>query len=304
MAKEEECRQCTKCKVGSYGALKCSFYGRLPEFNDSSCPKFTQSNAPIEVKKKEEITKTEVKESVKPDQVEVKVEVKEKKKKLKTTISGVLFLLLVCCIIITITAVSMTKHTIGIDTSGAIVTIPLLMIPIIYVAYIFVFYKIRKSLISCKELLQPFYYQYLKKNTGGITDRVFLFYSIFAVVMTIRCIFVFDGFYHYNRIAESEWINTLGIIAAVFLVLFVLNMIFLTVRLFQRKAMFFAFSVLVCAVIFSILQFLPIIAVEASSRFLLAVGLGIFVVVTIFGADILVEEALKFSDKQKKVQES
>ena len=68
--------------------------------------------------------------------------------------------------------------------------------------------------------------------------------------------------------------------------------------------MFFAFSVLVCAVIFSILQFLPIIAVEASSRFLLAVGLGIFVVVTIFGADILVEEALKFSDKQKKVQES
>ncbi|MBP5546042.1 MAG: hypothetical protein J6X59_01985 [Bacteroidales bacterium] len=198
----------------------------------------------------------------------------------------------------------MTKPTIGLDTSGAIVTIPLLMIPIIYVAYIFVFYKIRKSLISCKELLQPFYYQYLKKNTGGITDRVFLFYSIFAVVMTIRCIFVFDGFYHYNRIAESEWINTLGIIAAVFLVLFVLNMIFLTVRLFQRKAMFFAFSVLVCAVIFSILQFLPIIAVEASSRFLLAVGLGIFVVVTIFGADILVEEALKFSDKQKKVQES
>lgn len=54
MAKEEECRQCTKCKIGSYGTLKCSFYGRKPEFNEESCPKFIKGLSPIENKKKNE----------------------------------------------------------------------------------------------------------------------------------------------------------------------------------------------------------------------------------------------------------
>lgn len=37
MAKKEECLQCTKIRNGSYG-IKCSYYGRQPDFDETSCP--------------------------------------------------------------------------------------------------------------------------------------------------------------------------------------------------------------------------------------------------------------------------
>lgn len=36
MAKKEECLQCTRIRHSAYG-MKCSFYGRQPEFDETSC---------------------------------------------------------------------------------------------------------------------------------------------------------------------------------------------------------------------------------------------------------------------------
>ena len=45
MAKQEECSKCKRAKQGGYaGEIKCSFYGRKPQFDDSPCPSFSNKN--------------------------------------------------------------------------------------------------------------------------------------------------------------------------------------------------------------------------------------------------------------------
>ncbi len=66
MAKKEECLQCTKIRHSAYG-LKCSFYGRQPEFDETSCSHYdglqietVKKEPPVEIPTQE--TKTEVQE--------------------------------------------------------------------------------------------------------------------------------------------------------------------------------------------------------------------------------------------------
>lgn len=64
MAKEEECRQCSKCKVSSYGTLKCSFYGRTPIFDETPCSKFKKGASSVGTRKNTVIPKEVVETSV------------------------------------------------------------------------------------------------------------------------------------------------------------------------------------------------------------------------------------------------
>lgn len=43
MAKQEECTMCKKAKQNGYGEIKCSFYGRKPQFDDSPCPHYSKN---------------------------------------------------------------------------------------------------------------------------------------------------------------------------------------------------------------------------------------------------------------------
>ena len=46
MAKKEECTVCKKAKTGGYaGEIKCSFYGRKPQFDGNSCTAFISANS-------------------------------------------------------------------------------------------------------------------------------------------------------------------------------------------------------------------------------------------------------------------
>lgn len=44
MAKQEECTKCKKARQDSFGEIKCSFYGRKPQFNGESCPNYWDRN--------------------------------------------------------------------------------------------------------------------------------------------------------------------------------------------------------------------------------------------------------------------
>lgn len=62
MAKKEECLQCTKIRHSAYG-LKCSFYGRQPEFDETSCSHYdglhietVKKDPPIETPKQKKET--------------------------------------------------------------------------------------------------------------------------------------------------------------------------------------------------------------------------------------------------------
>lgn len=43
MANQTECTICTKAKQGGYGEIKCSFYGRKPQFDDTPCPHYSKN---------------------------------------------------------------------------------------------------------------------------------------------------------------------------------------------------------------------------------------------------------------------
>lgn len=45
MAKQEECSKCKRAKQGSFaGEIKCSFYGRKPQFDGNACPNYWDEN--------------------------------------------------------------------------------------------------------------------------------------------------------------------------------------------------------------------------------------------------------------------
>lgn len=45
MAKQEECSKCKRAKQGSFaGEIKCSFYGRKPQFDGNTCPNYWDEN--------------------------------------------------------------------------------------------------------------------------------------------------------------------------------------------------------------------------------------------------------------------
>ena len=197
MAKEEECRQCTKCKIGSYGSLKCSFYGRQPEFNDSSCQKFTQRDTPIGVKQvkyvaeespKEVKQELLVNEQVEPDgQVcyhgsfagdVYPVEDKPQKVKKEKSLTGPLFIGFIMTILLNI--LNTSKY---LTTAGVIFFSLSFFVFIVYFAYIFVFYRMWKKAKPNREQLQPLYRSLIKINTGTILDRLVLFQSVFFIFL-------------------------------------------------------------------------------------------------------------------------
>lgn len=43
MANQTECTNCAKAKQNGYGEIKCSFYGRKPQFDDTPCPHYSKN---------------------------------------------------------------------------------------------------------------------------------------------------------------------------------------------------------------------------------------------------------------------
>lgn len=302
MAKEEECRQCTKCKVGSYGALKCSFYGRLPEFNDSSCPKFTQSDAPIEIKKVKHVVKESMKEVKEGQPVmeqeepegplcyhgtfagdvypeEEKVYKEEKKKKTWTPAVFLVFLLF----LIILRSITGSSHRYSLYGEDYVMLMKLSMFFLfVYLAYIYVFYKVWKISQPFKEQLQPFYRSVIKINTGSIVTRLLIFQILFAVTTISRFVLALK-----SSPFESAY-DWMAVLSAVFLLLFLINMVFFAIRLFQLKKKSFAYLVSFIVVVLLLMQIAVPLMEEPASVFII---IGFSCIIAIYGSSALIRKA-------------
>lgn len=338
MAKEEECRQCTKCKVSSYGALKCSFYGRLPEFNDSSCSKFNQREISIESPKVKQVFGSIKKEPQVKDQSEqeeyegpicyhgafagdiypdTEKPFKEVKKKKRFSPSRMLFMVALGMII---AIVSGSRHTsrnhltynfssqnfIFDDYSSIMWLFCLAFFTIIvFFTYIYVFYRVGIISRPYKERLQPFYHSLVKINTGSIVRHLFVFQILFSVILGVRGVVLFKIFSGYDGIAIG-WYDWLSILGLVFLVLLMLNMLFLSIRLFQMKKRSFAMWIVGCIFALLMLQVVPMFG----NPYIAIVAMALFDVWAIIGASAIIDSAEKafFTETEynptKEVEES
>lgn len=316
MAKEEECRQCTKCKVGSFGALKCSFFARTPIFDESSCPKFNQRDTPLEPHKVKPAPEKVMSEpsaenpeepqmmeqqdpegpvcyhgifagDIYPDTEKPLQEVKKKKKRLSPSrLLFVIALVMIVNIIIRGTSYNYMNDNyfdIYISLSLTIFTI------IVFFAYIYVFYQVAKISRPYKEHLQPFYHSFVKINTGSIVSHLLVFQILFSIILGVRLVFLYKNLLSFSDYSFYNGFMWLSIVGLVFLVLLLFNMVFLAIRLFRMKKNSFAMWIVGC--IFALLMVQ--VAFLFENVYISFVVMALFDVWAIIGASSIIDSAEK-----------